>query len=131
MPQVQPPLVLIVDDFEDALDIYQEYLTFKGYGVLTARSGREAITIALAEQPDLILMDLRMAHMTGTEAMTALRAEPAFRKVPIIAFTAHALEDERQMALCAGFDGLIPKPCLPDELLAAVQRLLASAPQVT
>ena len=67
------PLILIVDDFVDALDIYQQYLTFKGYRVVTARSGREAIDVARTRMPAVILMDLSMAVMTGTEAMRILR----------------------------------------------------------
>jgi two-component system, cell cycle response regulator DivK len=121
-----PPLILIVDDFEDALEMYRDYLRFKGFRVATAASGAEAITVALMEKPDLIFMDLRMADMTGTEAMDAMRADPGFQRVPIIAFTAHALESERRIALNAGFDELISKPCLPDELVAAVTRLLTS-----
>ena len=121
----QRPLVLIVDDFDDARDIYEQYLTFKGYRVLTAASGAEAIAVARAERPSVILMDLRMMAMTGTEAMKVLRLDPAFSQVPIVAFTAHALDEEKTIALAAGFDGVIPKPCLPDELMAAIDRLLA------
>jgi two-component system, cell cycle response regulator DivK len=124
-----PPLILIVDDFEDALDMYRDYLTFKGFRVATAATGPDAITIAIKEKPALIFMDLRMAEMSGTEAMDALRADPDFQKVPIIAFTAHALESERRTALRAGFDELIAKPCLPDDLVGAVTRLLASNSQ--
>jgi CheY-like chemotaxis protein len=119
------PLVLIVDDFDDALEIYAQYLTFKGYRVLTATNGADAIVAARVHRPALIFMDLRMAVMTGTEAMLLLRSDPAFSRVPIIALTAHALEEERVEALAAGFDEVIPKPCLPDELTAAVDRLLA------
>ena len=122
----QRPLVLIVDDFDDARDIYEQYLTFKGYRVLTAASGAEAIAVARAERPSVILMDLRMMAMTGTEAMKVLRLDPAFSQVPIVAFTAHALDEEKTIALAAGFDGVIPKPCLPDELMAAIDRLLAT-----
>lgn len=122
----ETPSILIVDDFADAIEIYQQYLTFKGYRVLTAASGEDAIEVARAQRPALIFMDLRMAVMTGTEAMRQLRTDPAFSGVPIIAFTAHALYDERAKALAAGFDEVIPKPCLPDELVAAVDRLLAT-----
>jgi two-component system, cell cycle response regulator DivK len=120
------PLVLIVDDFDDALDIYEQYLTFKGYRVVTARSGAEAIDLARTLRPSLIFMDLRMAAMTGTEAMHVLRQDVAFSSVPIVAFTAHALDEEKVIALAAGFDEVIPKPCLPDDLMAAVDRLLAA-----
>jgi len=116
--------VLIVDDFEDALEIYEHYLTFKGHRVMTARSGAEAVSLARAHTPALILMDLRMAEMTGTEAMQLLRNDAALADVPIVAFTAHALEAQRLEALSAGFDAVIAKPCLPDVLAAAIDRLL-------
>jgi CheY-like chemotaxis protein len=119
--------VLIVDDFGDALDMYQEYLSFKGYQVLVARSGADAISLARSHRPALIFMDLRMPSMTGTEAMHELRADPAFANVPIIAFTAHALEDERLSALASGFDEVIAKPCNPDDLISAIERLLITA----
>jgi CheY-like chemotaxis protein len=120
------PLILIVDDFPDALDIYQSYLSFKGHRVITAASGAEAIALVREQRPALIFMDLQMAEMTGTTAMLQIRADAAAHaNVPIIALTAHALEEQRVAALAAGFDEVIPKPCLPDQLAAAIDRLLA------
>jgi len=121
--------ILLVDDFEDGLDLYHEYLTYRGYRVIVARNGEEAVAQARAHSPDLIMMDIRMPLMTGTDAMRILRADPSFGRVPIIALTAHAMEDERVAALAAGFDELIPKPCLPDQLVVAVERILAVARQ--
>lgn len=129
-PSFDAPSILIVDDFDDALDIYQQYLTFKGYRVLIASSGASAIEMARMHHPALIFMDLRMAAMSGTEAMQVLRADPSFADVPIVALTAQALDEEKRAAMSAGFDEVIPKPCLPDELLAAVERLLATRRQV-
>lgn len=117
-------MILLVDDFEDALEMYADYLTFRGYRVLKADNGQAAIEAASTEKPALIFMDLRMPYMSGTEALHRLRADPTFSDVPIVALTAHALEDERLSALVAGFDEVIPKPCLPDELVAAIERLL-------
>jgi CheY-like chemotaxis protein len=122
---VASPTVLLVDVFNDALDMYREYLAFKGYRVVTARSGQEALDAAKANPPTLIFMDLRMPHMSGTKALHFLRSDRALRTVPIIAFTAHALEDERLQALRDGFDEVISKPCLPDDLAAAIDRLSA------
>jgi CheY-like chemotaxis protein len=116
--------ILLVDDFEDALDMYQEYLTYRGYHVVVARNGEEAIVQARLHRPDVILLDIRMSVMTGTDAMRVLRSDPSFQRVPIIALTAHALDGERTAALAAGFDELIPKPCLPDQLVLAVERIL-------
>jgi CheY-like chemotaxis protein len=116
-------VILLVDDVEDGRDIYSTYLTFKGYSVICAANGDEALARAREHRPDLILMDLSMPGLTGTQAMRALRADDRFRSVPIVALTAHALDDERREALQAGFDAVITKPCLPDELLAAIEAL--------
>ena len=121
--------ILLVDDYEDGLELYQEYLTFRGYRVIVARNGEEAVAQARAHSPDLILMDLRMPLMSGAAAVRILRTDPSFVRVPIIALTAHALEEERGDALASGFDELIAKPCLPDELALAVERIMAAARQ--
>lgn len=123
MPATKP-LILLVDDFEDAADIYSTYLRHCGYPVDCAANGPEALTAARARRPGLILLDIRMPDMTGTEVMRTLRADPAFRNVPIIALTAQALDDERQDALRAGFDAVVAKPCLPDELVAFIENVL-------
>jgi CheY-like chemotaxis protein len=117
-------LILLVDDFEDALDIYGQYLTYRGYRVVVARNGQEAVKKAQVCRPDLVLLDLRMPIMTGTDALRMMRADQNLAGVPIVALTAHAFDTERAKALEAGFDDFIAKPCLPDELVNAVQRLL-------
>jgi CheY-like chemotaxis protein len=124
--------ILLVDDYEDGLDMYREYLTYRGYRVVLARNGEEAIAQARAHRPDAILLDIRMAGMTGTDAMRVLRADSTFQHTPIVALTAHALDAERKETLAAGFDDLISKPCLPEQLVHAVERILSSArgPQV-
>lgn len=127
VPIVKTTSILLVDDFEDGLAMYQEYLTYRGYQVLVARHGEEAITQARAHRPDVILLDLRLPGMTGTDVMRVLRSDPSFRRVPIIALTSHAFESERIDALAAGFDELIPKPCLPDQLALAVERILVAS----
>jgi two-component system, cell cycle response regulator DivK len=122
----QPPVVLIVDDFDDALDIYREYLTFKGIHVITASSGAECLVLARQYQPALIFLDIRMALMSGTETMQILRADSRFSATPIVALTSQALEDEHVTALAAGFNEVISKPCNPDDLVSAVERLIAA-----
>src|SRR5688572_8866697 len=109
--------------------MYEDYLTFRGFNVVTATSGAEAIAIATARRPAVILMDLQMGGMTGTEALQILRADPVHTGAHIVAFTAHALSSERRAALAAGFDDVIAKPCLPDDLAKVVSRLL-DAPRV-
>lgn len=117
-------LILLVDDFEDALSIYGQYLEHHGYAVVVARNGQEAVDAARGHRPALILLDLRMPVMSGAEALRVLRSDRAFDGTPIVALTAHALDDERAKALADGFDHVVSKPCLPDELLRVVQRVL-------
>jgi CheY-like chemotaxis protein len=118
------PIVLIADDFVDARDMYAEYLTFHGYQVVTAIDGLEALTAARQHRPDIILLDIRMPGMSGTEAMQVLKSEPAFADVPIVALTAHARSDERDAAMAAGFDDFLSKPISPDQLVVRVAAML-------
>jgi two-component system alkaline phosphatase synthesis response regulator PhoP len=115
--------ILLVDDFEDGLEMYEEYLRYRGFDVFVARDGPEAVAQARLHRPDVILLDIRMPGMTGTEAMRILRDDPSFAQTPIIALTAHALDQERRLALSEGFDEVIVKPCLPDALVTAVERM--------
>jgi CheY-like chemotaxis protein len=118
------PLVLIAEDFEDARELYRDYLQYSGFAVETVGNGREAIDQAIALQPDLILMDASMPVLDGWEATRALKANPTTRHIPIVALTAHAFDDARQEAKAAGCDGFITKPCLPDDLVAQVRTAL-------
>jgi CheY-like chemotaxis protein len=119
------PLILLVDDYDDSREMYAEWLAFKQYRVVTASSGEEACDKARLHRPDIILLDLRMPAMTGTETLRLLRADPALATVPIVALTAYALDNERGQALADGFDAFLAKPCLPEDLGKAVERLLA------
>ena len=125
MAQVVPPLVLIVDDYVDAVDMYAMYLGANGFRVATATSGEEGIASASAEPPALILMDVQMADMMGTQALSILRADPTFDNIPIIAFTAQAMDTQLMSVRAAGFDDVILKPCLPDDLAMAITHLIA------
>jgi CheY-like chemotaxis protein len=127
------PLILLVDDFEDALEMYREYLVYRGFRVIGATNGDDALEMCRRQCPDVILLDLRMPGLSGLEVVRILRADATCDGSPIVALTAHALEDERVEALRAGFDEVIAKPCLPDQLVVAIERLLrerASSPNV-
>jgi CheY-like chemotaxis protein len=104
------PRILVVDDFPDGRQLLTEYLQFRGFVVLTAESGTEAVEIATREVPAAILMDLRMPGMDGWEATRRLRATPATRDAMIVAVTAAALVDEVNAALDAGCDAVVAKP---------------------
>ena len=118
------PLVLLAEDFEDARELYRDYLEYSGFTVQTVSNGRDAIDQAVALLPDVILMDASMPVLDGWQATKALKANPATKHIPILALTAHAFDDARQEARSAGCDGFVTKPCLPDDLVAQVRATL-------
>lgn len=118
------PLVLVVDDYEDAREMYAEYLLVSGYRVAMARDGREAIAEAIALLPDVVLMDLSLPGLDGWEATRQLKANPLTRHIPVVALTGHALSNAAEGARAAGCDAFVLKPCLPDEVLVEVKRML-------
>jgi two-component system cell cycle response regulator DivK len=111
------PLVLLVEDYDDARDMYRDYLEFSGFRVETARDGREALEKARAIHPDVVLMDLSLPGLDGWEATRILKADPATNGLRIIALSAHALGPEGERARAAGCEGFIAKPCLPADLV--------------
>ena len=85
------PLILVVDDYQDAREMYAEYLQFSGFRVAEARNGNEALEQAFALKPDLILMDLSLPGMDGWEATRQLKSDERTRHIPVVALTGHAL----------------------------------------
>jgi two-component system cell cycle response regulator DivK len=118
------PLILVVDDYQDAREMYAEYLQFSGFRVAEARNGNEAVEQAFALKPDLILMDLSLPGMDGWEATRRLKADDRTRHIPIVALTGHALAGASEGAKRAGCDSFVTKPCLPDDLVVEVRRML-------
>ena len=103
-----PPLVLIAEDHEDSRDALQTLLEALGYQVRVAGNGAQAVQVALASRPDLILMDMMMPEVDGFAATRMLRADESFREVPIIAIT--AMEGARESVLQAGCSDMVLKP---------------------
>jgi two-component system cell cycle response regulator DivK len=122
----EPALILLVDDYQDGREMYADALTFSGFRALEASSGLEALQLAIDRLPDLILMDLSLPGMDGWEVTSRLKKDARTKHIPIIALTAHALTEERERAEQAGCDGFLAKPCLPDELLEEVRRVLST-----
>jgi CheY-like chemotaxis protein len=116
-------LVLLWDDHPDTCIMYAEALTFSGYRVMTAANARQALTLAKAYRPDLLVLDVRLPGHHAVKTMQRLRARSDF-KAPILALTAHAFRDERAKIARHGFDVVLSKPCLPDALVAAVAEAL-------
>lgn len=116
--------LLLVEDNEDNRTIYSTLLRHLGYEVIEAQNGVQAIELARSERPDLILMDISIPEMDGWEATRILRGDPVTKDVPIVALTAHALEDDRERAAEVGFSSYLAKPIEPRAVLAEVRRLI-------
>ena len=121
------PLILVVDDYEDAREMYSEYLTYCGFRVAEARNGNEALEQAFSLKPDLILMDLSLPGMDGWEATKVLKSDDRTKHSPVVALTGHALAGASEGAKRAGCDSFVTKPCLPDDLVVEVRRMLSLA----
>jgi len=125
----QGPLVLVVDDFQDNREMYAEYLAFSGFRVIQAANGKEALDQAFANRPDIIIMDLSLPVMDGWEATRRLKADLRTNAIPVVALTGHAMQGHSKGAMEAGCDSFVAKPCLPDQLVAEIRRML-STPKV-
>ncbi len=110
------PLVLLIEDFDDAREMYAEYLEFNGLRVAGAADAVRGLQMADELQPSIILMDAALPGLSGWDAIKELKANPRTKHIPVLMMTGHVLGDARDRALSAGADGFIPKPCLPDEL---------------
>jgi two-component system cell cycle response regulator DivK len=117
--------VLVVDDFEDNRMMYAEFLRFSGFRVVEAANGIEAINVAIASMPDLVIMDLSLPLMDGWEATRRLKTEQSTRHIPVIALTGHTLDGYVEGARDAGCDAFLAKPCLPETLLETVRGILS------
>jgi CheY-like chemotaxis protein len=118
------PLVLIVDDVQDNRTVYVLFLRFSGFRVAEAENGVEALRQAEALMPDIVVMDLSLPVMDGWEATRRLKRDPRTKTIPVVVLTGHALPEHAQAAREAGCDLVITKPCLPDQLVDAIRRIL-------
>ena len=122
--QVERPQVLLVDDYADAREMYTEYLEFSGFEVVQAANGIEALQRAIESGPDIILMDLSLPVMDGWEATRRLKADERTADIPVVALTGHALAGISEGAKKAGCDAFVTKPCLPEDLVIEIRKVL-------
>jgi two-component system response regulator PhoP len=120
--------ILIVDDYADIREMYATFLEENGFEVVQAADGLQAIALSAASPIDLAVVDLSLPQVSGIEVIRRFRAGAGLAKMRIISLTAQSGERTRSEALGAGADLALTKPCLPDELLAAVRKLLDSVP---
>ncbi|AFZ04351.1 GAF domain-containing protein [Calothrix sp. PCC 6303] len=120
------PLILLAEDNEANISTVSSYLGAKGYRIVLANDGQEAIDCARNHRPDLILMDIQMPGMDGLEAMKQIRLDPKLADIPIIALTALAMTGDRDRCLAAGANEYLSKPVKLKQLASTIQQLIAA-----
>lgn len=116
--------ILLVEDNEMNRDMLSRRLQRRGYEVMIAIDGQQGVTMAQAESPDLILMDMSLPVIDGWEATRTLKSSPTTKDVPIIALTAHAMSTDREKAMDAGCDDYDTKPIELTRLLGKMEVLI-------
>ena len=119
------PHILIIEDYRDTREVTALILNDAGYTVTTAGDGLHGVQLAVQCLPDLVLMDLALPRMNGWDAIERLKATPATRHIPVVAFTAHVLPEDIGRACAAGCCAVITKPFDIDALLTDIATMLA------
>ncbi len=119
-------LILIVEDNEKNRRLARDILQVKGYRTVEAETGEAGLEQAVRQAPDLVLMDIHLPGINGIEALKKLRAGEATRRIPVLAFTASVMPQDRREIMDAGFDGFVSKPINLKEFIAAVAKALAN-----
>jgi len=114
--------VLVVEDNEKNMKLFHDVLEATGYTPLKASSGEEALALAGENPPALVLMDIQLPDIDGTETLRRLREDERTAHIPVLALTAQAMEGDHERFLAAGFDGYLSKPVDVPELMATVRR---------
>lgn len=122
--QTRRRLILLVEDLLDAREMYAEYLSYSGFGVVTAINGHEAVRVARLLRPDVILMDVRLPGMDGLEATADLKADPELAHIPVVAITADSSHEISARAMAVGCAAFIVKPAFPDEVERRIRWVL-------
>src|SRR5919205_3370405 len=122
------PTVLVVEDYDDARDLMSFWLTGKGYRVIEARDGDEAVEAARRECPDLVIMDMSLPTLDGLSATAAIRQIEELCDMPVIACSAHDVQEWADKALAAGCNDFVSKPVDFVALEGALKKLLPPEP---
>ncbi len=117
-------LILIAEDDEKSLKLVRHLLQISGYATVEASDGNKAIELAREKKPDLILMDIQMPGMNGIDAAKALKSDPLTRDIPLVAFTAYAMAENRDNILGAGYIEYFTKPLDIKSFLKKISRYL-------
>ena len=118
------PLILMADDNPINIETFSNYLTSRGYRLIFASDGQEAINMTIAQNPDLILMDIQMPVLDGISAIESIRANPDINNIPIVALTALAMIGDREKCLAVGANEYLAKPVQLSHLVTVIQKQL-------
>jgi two-component system, cell cycle response regulator DivK len=121
------PKLLLVEDNEMNRDMLSRRLERKGFEVVMAVDGGQGVAMAIAELPDLILMDMNLPVLDGWEATKQIKATPATASIPVVGLTAHAMSGDREKGMAAGCDDYDTKPVDFARLLGKIQAILDKA----
>jgi CheY-like chemotaxis protein len=116
--------VLVVDDNPISRELIHEVLENSDLIVMEAENGEEALNMIVLERPDIVLLDIQLPMFDGYEVLHRVRSDPRLAKLPVIALTAYAMQQDREKALAAGFDDYITKPIDAAALRVRVQKIL-------
>jgi two-component system cell cycle response regulator DivK len=116
--------ILVVEGQKDNRQIIRDTLAGSDYQITEAEDGEQALAAVAKQRPDIILMGIQLPIMDGYEVARRIKADPAFRSIPIIAVTSFALDGGEQTARAAGCDGYVPEPYSPRQLLAKIQHCM-------
>ena len=116
--------ILVVDDFDDTRLLLRIWLERRGYRVVEAENGLEAVNRATSETPDLIIMDMEMPRLDGLSATRRIREVPSLSKVPIVAVSAYGADQFRELALATGCDEYVSTPFEPTALETIIRSLI-------
>lgn len=120
------PVILIADDYVDALPAWELFLNIENFDVITASTGPEALSSATSSAPDLIVLDLVLPGLSGCDVARTLRGQDRTRHIPMIAATGFSDPARLNEARLAGFDAVLVKPCDPAVLVAKIRELLSA-----
>jgi two-component system, cell cycle response regulator DivK len=121
--------ILIVEDNEKNMKLFRDVLIASGHRTLEATTGGQAVELATAHSPDLVLMDIQLPDIGGVEALGRLRADERTASLPVVALTAQAMDGDRERFLAAGFNGYLSKPVNVADLIATVKHYCEGADQ--